>query len=157
MEGLPENKLLLTKASRFCAYRDRCQQEVRKKLLDLGAASDQAEEILAELISLGFVNEERFAQLYAGGKFRQKRWGRVRIRLELRKRNLTEYCIDQGLREIEEHEYTTTLESLIRKKRLDYNGEKGTVVDQKIAHYCIRKGYESDLTWLAINGTEGSS
>ena len=157
MEELPENKLLLNKASRFCAYRERCQQEVRKKLRDLGATSDQAEEVLATLISLGFVNEERFAQLYAGGKFRQKRWGRIRIRLELKKRNLTEYCINQGLREIQEDEYMSTLESLVRKKRLDYNGEKEAVVDQKIANYCIRKGYESDLTWKAIKGTQASS
>jgi len=154
---MPENKLLLTKASRFCTYRDRCQQEVRKKLLDLGASMDQAEEILAELISLGFVNEERFAQLYAGGKFRQKRWGRIRISLELKKRNLTEYCIQQGLSEIEEDEYTSTLESLVRKKRIDYNAEKDAVMDQKIANYCIRKGYESDLTWKAIKSTEASS
>ena len=145
-----DKRLLLNKASRFCAYRDRCQQEVRKKLLDLGASPDEAEEVLAELIGLGFVNEERFAQLYAGGKFRQKRWGRNRIILELRKRNLTQYCIDQGMKEISDDDYLDTLELLISKKRKMLGSGKQAEIDQKIGNYCIRKGYEPDLVWQVI-------
>jgi regulatory protein len=144
------DKQLLTKASRFCAYRDRCQQEVREKLLKLGASPAQSEVVLAELISLGFVNEERFAQLYAGGKFRQKRWGRNRIILELRKRDLTEYCIEQGLKEISEEDYLKTLQALITKKRKTLVSGKGAAVDQRIGNYCIRKGYEPGLVWPLI-------
>ena len=157
MGNLPDNKLLLTKASRFCAYRDRCHQEVRKKLLDLGASSDQSEEVLAELIGLGFVNEERFAQLYASGKFRQKRWGRNRIIFELRKRGLTEYCIEQGLKEISDTDYLSTLEFLIAKKRKTLAPGKQAVIDQKIGNYCIQKGYEPDLVWQLVKKEDKAS
>ena len=151
-----DNKLLINKVSRFCAYGERCQQEVKKKLMALGADADQSEEVLADLIGLGFVNEERFAQLYAGGKFRQKRWGRNKIRVELQKRNLTEYCIEQGLLEIENEAYLNTLEELVRKKRRGYGEGQKAIIDQKIANYCVRKGYEPDLTWQAIKITSAS-
>lgn len=118
--------------------------------MELGASKEEADEALAELISLGFVNEERFAQLYAGGKFRQKQWGRNRIRVELQKRDLTEYCIEQGLKEIDQHDYQETLERLIAKKRRVLNEGEKAMVDQKIGNFCIRKGYEPDLVWQAI-------
>ena len=145
-----DNKTLMAKLGRFCAYRERCQQEVLRKLTEIGASVDQADEVLAELITLGFVNEERFAQLFAGGKFRLKRWGRVKIRRELKMRNLTEYCINQGLDEIEEDEYKKTLQDWIQKKRLDYGKGEDVFVNQKIANFCIQKGYESDLVWEVI-------
>jgi len=147
---LPDNQSLLAKASRYCAYRERCQQEVRRKLLDLGASTAQSDEVLAELIGLGFVNEERFAQLYAGGKFRQKRWGRNKIRAELRKRDLTEYCIEKGLNEIEEEDYTKTLRAHIARKRREVKKGNKAEIDQKIGRYCIQKGYEASLVWELI-------
>ena len=148
--GNLSDKQLLTKASRFCAYRDRCQQEVREKLLKLGASPAQSEEVLSELISLGFVNEERFAQLYAGGKFRQKRWGRNRIILELRKRDLTEYCINQGLKEISEEDYLKTLQALIINKSKTLVPGKGAPAKQRVGNYCIQKGYEPGLVWPLV-------
>ncbi|MBL4578527.1 MAG: RecX family transcriptional regulator [Flavobacteriales bacterium] len=150
MENLPDNKLLIAKASRYCAYRDRCHQEVRKKLRDLGATSDQSEDVLAQLINLGFVNEERFAQLYAGGKFRQKQWGRNRIRLELKKRDLTKHCIELGLLEIDEVDYMNTLKGLVAKKRKTVTKGERAVLDQKIGNFCIQKGYEPELVWHVV-------
>lgn len=149
---MQDQEFLLNKASRYCGYRDRCQQEVRKKLQALGASPDQTEEVLAELINLGFVNEERFAQLYAGGKFRQKCWGRNKIKRELQMRNLTEYCIESGLAEIEESEYRSALKEWVRKKRLDYGKTPTPVINQKIANFCIQKGYEPDLVWEVLAG-----
>ena len=149
--------MLIGKLGRYCAYRERCQQEVIKKLLDLGAPVEQADDILAELISLGFVNEERFATLYAGGKFRQKRWGRNKIILELRRRNLTEYCIQQGLKEIDEADYYNTLTFLVDRKRKSLTGGNKAENDQKIANFVIQKGYESELVWRVIKKVDTAS
>ena len=81
----------LKKLQRYCAYQERCHQEVRQKLLDLGIYGDDLEDIIAELITDNFLNELRFAQIYAGGKFRIKKWGRHRIRQELKKRKYRKY------------------------------------------------------------------
>lgn len=135
------------KAADYCAYQERSQQEVRDKLYSYGLHQDEVEELLAELITENFINEERFAKAYVGGKFRMKSWGRIKIVQGLKQHRVSEYCIKKGLLEIDEEDYLSTIDKLIDKKKnqlgstLDYNAV------QKIAKYIIQKGYEPNLVW----------
>ncbi|MFO0505660.1 MAG: regulatory protein RecX, partial [Chryseotalea sp.] len=85
------------KIYRYCAYQERCHQEVKQKLAEFALDSDTIEEIIGHLIAEGFLNEERFARTFASGKFRLKQWGKVRITRELESRNVSAYCIKAGL------------------------------------------------------------
>ena len=143
--GQPQD--IISKARKYCAYRERCHEEVRSKLYSWGVNGALVEETIARLITEGFVNEERFAQLYAGGKFRQNKWGRVKILAALKKRNISAYCIKKGLEEIEEEEYLKTLINLIERKSLELKEKRTFVKKEKIAAYCIQKGYETELVW----------
>ena len=109
-------KQALIKAESYCAYQERCQQEVRDKLYSWGLHEVQVENVIAELIASNFINEERFAKAYAGGKFRIKKWGRVKISIELKRRKISTYCIKKGLAEIEEEEYIKTLQKVAEVK-----------------------------------------
>ncbi|HEY8513734.1 MAG TPA: regulatory protein RecX [Cyclobacteriaceae bacterium] len=138
------------KIMRYCAYQERCHSEVRRKLSELGVSGDEADEIIVSLIKEGFLNEERFARLFAHGKFRLKRWGRLKIVRELEMRGLTQACIKSGLQMIDEEEYGKTLEYLISRKQGEYGEENIFVKRDKIADYLIRKGFEPDLVWDAL-------
>lgn len=139
------------KAANFCVYQERTQDEVRKRLNEWHIWGDDAEEIISELITENFLNEERFARVFAGSKFRVKKWGRLKIRFELKKRKLTEYCIKAGLSEIDGDDYYETLKTLIEKKRWDYRTEKNeSLLKQKLAKFAQSKGYENELIWEAI-------
>ena len=89
----------LAKMQRYCAYQERCHEEVRSKLLNMGVYSDWREEIIVQLIEENFLNEERFARSFARGKFRIKQWGRNRIRQELKKRKISDYCVRKAMEE----------------------------------------------------------
>ena len=106
----------LTRLQRYCAYQDRCHQEVRNKLLELGIFGDDLEEIIYDLIQENFLNEERYARSFARGKFRIKKWGRNRIRQELKMRNISDYCLRKAMTEIEENQYLNVLREVLRKK-----------------------------------------
>src|ERR1017187_9401155 len=95
----------LIKAQLFCAYQERCQQEMRDKLYSWGLYPDAVENIIAGLITGNYLNEERFAKSYAGGKFRIKKWGRIKIKIELKKRKISEYCIKRAMEEINNRDY----------------------------------------------------
>lgn len=140
----------LQKLQRYCAYQDRCHSEVRSKLLDLGIYGDELEEIIAELITDNFLNEERFARSYARGKFNIKKWGRHRIKQELKRRQITDYCMRKAMEEIEEADYLNTLEELIRKKAEHMTDPFSFQNKQKLAAFVIRKGYESNLVWEVL-------
>ena len=90
----------LAKALKYCAYQERCHEEVRTKLIKLGMRGNDLENIMSRLIELNFLDEERFAKTYAGSKFRQMGWGKKKIIMELKKRRISDYCIMQAMKEI---------------------------------------------------------
>ena len=92
----------------YCAYQERAQQEVRDKLYELGMTMDEVEEIMSDLIAENFLNEERFAVQFAGGHFRIKGWGRVKIQHALQQKRVSSYNIKIGLKAIDGEVYLKT-------------------------------------------------
>lgn len=138
----------LKKLQRYCAYQDRCHSEVRSKLIELGVYGDTLEEVMAELIIDRFLDEERFACSYVRGKFRLKKWGRIRIRQELRRRKISAYCTKKGFEEIDEEEYQACLRAILEKKIKEYARKHNDyTARQKAAIYANGRGYEYPLIW----------
>ncbi|HNW97453.1 MAG TPA: regulatory protein RecX [Bacteroidales bacterium] len=137
----------LKKAADYCVVQERCQQEIRTKLYDWGIYNDDAEQVIAELISLGFINEERFAKAFAGGKFRMKKWGKLKIKNELKRKNISDYCINKGLQEISHSEYLKALKEIVLKKSKEVKEKNSYKRMNRIISYAIQKGYENDLVW----------
>ena len=146
------DRLILQKAASYCAYQERTQDEVRKRLQKWEVWGDEADEIIAELISQNYLSEERFAKTYAGGKFRMKNWGKMKIKQELHRRGLSEYSIQQGMKEIPEESYQTRLtEDLIKKKAQLLRTETDKFkLKQKLVRFALGKGYESELVWKTV-------
>lgn len=138
------------KILRYCAYQERCHQEVRHKLYELGIRGDTLEELITYLITEGFLNEERYAKAFAGGKFRIKSWGRVKIIQELESKGLSKNCIKAGLKEIEEPDYHASLIKLLKKRLLRETDEPSFTRRNDAAKYAIQKGYESELVWNVV-------
>jgi regulatory protein len=143
-----------TKAMAYCSYQERTQQQVRNKLYDYGLHNDDVEELISFLITENFLNEERFAKAYAGGKFRIKKWGRIKIMQGLKQHKLSNYCIKSGMAEIDPDDYYKTLLFLAEKK-FEKDLEKDLYKKKNnLARYLINKGYEQDLVWDVVKEAE---
>ena len=138
------------KIRHYCAYQERSHQEVRNKLYSYGLHSSDVEEILIDVISDGFLNEERYAKAFAGGKFRIKKWGKTKIKHELEANGLTKNCIKAGLMEIDEKDYQATLITLLKKKMEQQEGDNAFLKKDKAAKYAIQKGFEPELVWQML-------
>lgn len=134
---------------KYCVYQDRCHQEVRYRLLEHQIYGDDLEDIITDLITEDFLNDERFAIAYASGKSKIKKWGKIKISQELKKRNISPYCIKRALSQIDSEAYFDNLIQIIRQ-RWD-----GTSTDyhtrNRLTAYAARKGYEYELIKEAIN------
>ncbi|MBS1646261.1 MAG: RecX family transcriptional regulator [Bacteroidetes bacterium] len=139
------------KAQTWCAYQERCQQEVRNKLYEYGLKGEEIENIIALLIADNFVNEERFAIAFAGGKFRIKKWGKIKIRNELKSRNLSEYCIKKGLAQIDHADYIQTLKKMLDQKAKTTIEKNHLRKKQKLLHYALSKGFEQEFVFDYLN------
>lgn len=144
----PQQALL--KAAGYCAYQERCHHEVEEKLAEWGLYGTDAGEIILKLMEQNYLNEERFAKAFAGGKFRVKHWGRNKIRQELKARRVSDYCIREGLKEIEEEAYAETLAELAKEKLESVREKNPLAAKNKTAQYLVGKGYETDLIWNVL-------
>ena len=139
------------KIERYCAYQDRCHYEVKEKLFSYGLMADTIDIIMLELLQLDFLNEERFARSYVSGKFKIKRWGKIKIEKKLKEKRVSDRCIQFGMEEIEEAEYSKTLGELMKKKWLaEAKIKKEFDRKGKVVQYLYSRGFESDLIWDKI-------
>lgn len=142
----------LQKARHYCGYQERSHQEVKEKLYSFGLYKQQVEELLSQLIEENYLNEERYAIQFAGGHFRMKQWGRVKIKHELKQKRVSEYCIRKAVKEIDEADYLATLQKLAAKKWAAVKGQgvNHYVKQSKTTSYLLQKGYEPELIRQAI-------
>lgn len=142
----------IPKIEHFCAYQERCHKEVRSKLYGYGLTTDEVLEVLSLLIKRDFINEERFAKTFAGGKFRQKSWGRAKIIRELKAREISDYCISKALNEIESDDYRQKLEKLALRYLETHKANTPWELKQKAIRYLVAKGYEYDQCHEILSG-----
>jgi regulatory protein len=147
---MPDYNEIITRAKHFCAYQERCIADVRKKLLVLNASPAQADKAVKELLAEGYINEDRFAGIFAAGKFRNNQWGKIRIRLELKQRKIHKKSIQKALESITQEEYRTKLKQIITRKLEEYNEPNPVIKKQKIITYAIGKGFETDEIYKAL-------
>ena len=141
----------LQKLKHYCAYQERCHSEVRSKLYELGAWKRDHDPIIATLIEESYLDEERFAIAYAGGRFRVKQWGRVKIKYELKQKDVSEYSIRKALKQIDEDDYQKTLVKLSESKYAALKNEQHIARKKKTIDYLIQKGFEPDLVLPVVN------
>lgn len=136
----------LQKIKHFCTYQERSHYQVKEKLYSFGLYKKEVETILSQLIEENYLNEERYAIAFTSGKFRIKKWGRIKIKYELTQNKLSDYCIKAALRSIDEKEYEKTLCQLFEAKKKTLHTEKNIFIKkQKLFAYLMQKGFEPAL------------
>lgn len=144
----------MIRAQKYCAYQERSQQEVRNKLFQWGLHSDEVESMIVDLLADNFLKEERFASAFTGGKFRQKKWGRMKIKSALREKKVSEPLIKKALSEIEEKDYIKALKDVIRTRSKVEKETDKFKRKHKLASYAIGRGYEPEIVWDLIGKAE---
>ena len=134
----------------YCAYQERCHKEVTQKLYDMRMIPEARDQIIVHLLKHNFLNEERFAQAFARGKFRIKKWGKQRIQLELRRKDINKTLITIALKEISDADYYSTFHALAEKKADTIRETNKQKKRKKLADYLFYRGWESHLVYDKI-------
>ncbi len=145
---------LLGKAQKYCALQERCKSEVKKKLAQWGANSDQISTIINRLEEELFISEQRYSALFVSSKVNQLRWGRYKIKFELRKKGIPEAIIANALDSIDPDKYTSNISYLIAAKQKQLKDDDPLIRKQKTASFLTGKGYEPEIITAHINFDE---
>jgi regulatory protein len=148
-KGEPQRDVL-SLLQRYCAYQDRCRQDILEKLKENEVPAEEYEHYLSMLEEEGFLNESRFARVYTRGHFRKNKWGRLRIRQALKQKNISDRDIDAALEEIDET-YNDALFILLEKKFATLKDTKDkTRTWQKLTQFALQKGYEGQVIYDSL-------
>jgi len=142
---------VLLKMQHYCAYEERCILDVKLKLQTFHLQEDVYENIINKLIKDDYINEERFARVFAGGKFRINHWGKNKIYAALQQKGLPELFILEGLNEIDQHDYINLLRNLISKKSQELVETDFSRKMKKLSNFAISRGFEPNLVWDVLN------
>jgi regulatory protein len=141
------NQEVKQKIERFCAYQERCHQEVIQKMRSMAIDSIIIDEVVVHLIQNNFLNEQRFACSFARGKHRIKYWGNIRIINELKARNVSQNIINIALKEITSEEYYFTFHTMSDRHWENIHEKNVLKKRKKFCDFMLRKGYESNLIY----------
>ena len=144
-------KQAVEKLAKYCAYQERSQWEVRNKMNDFQLSDDQKEEVIVELIQHDFLNEQRFAESFARGKFVIKKWGRIKISNELKKHKVSQRCLQLAFKEIDAVKYEATLIEILEKRLNKVKRPLSYKEKSKATNYALSRGYELDIILSAMS------
>ncbi|MDI5897925.1 regulatory protein RecX [Flavobacterium yafengii] len=154
MSPVYSTKEAIHKIEHYCAYQERCHEEVVQKLRSMKMNSDEIDTIMVRLINDNFLNEERFAQSFARGKHRIKHWGKIRIVNELKAKKITQTLINIALKEISTEEYLSTFHTLAERNWESILETNNLKKRKKFCDYLLRKGFESNLVYEKVKELE---
>jgi len=145
---------ILQKMEYYCSYQERCHIEVSEKLRSFVLNQDEKDRIIVHLIESNFLNEERFASIFSISKFHQKKWGKIRIKNELKARKISDYLVTKALKEIPSEEYEMTFETLAEKHWESITEKNDLKKRKKFCDYLLRKGWESERVYEKVKELE---
>ena len=134
----------------YCSYQERCHQEIEKKLKEMNVIPEAKEVIILHLIENDFLNEERFAKAFTGGKFRTKKWGKQRIIRELKNKDVSDYNIRSALKDIDQPTYETSFNELSQKRLTELKDGNKYKKRKKLTDYLLYRGWEPDLVYKKV-------
>ena len=138
------------KIAKYCAYRERCSKEVQEKLSQLGATPKQEALLIKWLKEEKYLDNSRFAVAFVRGKFSNNHWGKQRLSLELKARNIDQQDIRKALEEINTNDYLSIIEKLARKKWGEIKETDRYKKEQKTIAFLVGKGYEMETAWDTV-------
>lgn len=139
------------KLEHYCAYQERCHQEVKQKLRDMNMIPEASDLIIVHLLEHNFLNEERFAKTYVSGKFNIKKWGRRRLTLELKRKNISKFSINAAIKEISDEDYLLAFNALAEKRVEAIRETNKLKKKKKLIDYLLYRGWESHLVYEKVN------
>lgn len=149
----PDLATAFHKITRYCAFQERSPEEVYKKLEKLQVDQCDIPEIIEQLKAENYLDEKRYALFYAGGKFRMKRWGKIKIAIHLRQQGIDDDLINEAIDEtIPDNEYQKMVKKEATKKYESLKNELPKLDKKaKTIRFLQSRGYENELVFSVCN------
>ncbi len=129
----------------ICSRGEKCRSDLKKKLKDWNVPVDYWDELLKQLEHERFLDEERYTNFYVRDKIRFNKWGRGKVRFQLKMKQLPEDLVNDVLLAFDDEEYCELVEAEVRQKHRKTKGANKWEIKSKLLRFAQSRGYEYDL------------
>lgn len=144
-------KEALVKAQNLCAYQEKCESDIRNKLYAWKTNPDDMDDIIEQLKTEQFIDDQRFAITFAKEKFRFNKWGKIKIEYALKQKNISSGFISNAIQEISEKEYDSILMNELNKKYSTLKESDEYTMKSKLIRYALSKGFENGKVFDVVS------
>lgn len=141
MKKLNEQEMLHRMAA-YCSSAERCEQDVRQKLVKAELEPEAVSRIINRLHQEKFIDEARFARAFVSDKFRFNHWGKYKIRCELLRKEISEEEIELALSSLEMEEYDQVLMDLLKTKMKSVKAKDERERYYKLLRFAVGRGFQ---------------
>jgi regulatory protein len=147
-------KASLNKAMALCSKREYCTSDMLGKLLSWGTDDNDNARIIELLKKQNFINDERYTFGFVRDKYNFNKWGKIKITVHLKAKNIPGPIIKKALNTIDNETYKKTLSGLLAAHRRSVKAKNLYDMKAKLLRYGLSKGFESSLLYDLLNEIE---
>lgn len=141
-------------ATAYCSRQERALKDVKDKLVQGGLTDKQIKQVLQKLIREDYINEQRYADLYARSKVNQSKWGKIKIKRMLIAKGISISCINEALSKIDEKKYLQVVRELYERKINTIKVSDPYQKEYRIRYFLSSHGFENEIIDNLIKGND---
>ena len=142
----------LNRAASLCSQGEKCSSDIFDKAISWGLAEADAARLVARLIEVRFIDDERFAHAFVNDKFVYQHWGRIKIRYSLRQKGIEESMINQMLEEvIDDDQYLEACTDALRPKLRSMEQPLSPNDRARLFRFVAQRGFEPSVISKALS------
>jgi len=144
-------KTALGKAMAICAKSEQCSSDIRSKLESWGLSTHDSISIMDTLIRENFINNRRYAESFVRDKYRQNKWGKLKIAAHLRSKNIDPEVVGNALSLLDDDQYRQMIADTLNSHRKTVKAKNQYELKGKLLRFGLSKGFESQILYDILN------
>lgn len=143
-------KETLQKMKLLCSRQEKCTKEIETKLAGYNLSEQEIRKIITILSGDNYINDERFANSFVHDKLKFNKWGKIKIKYQLKLKGINDEHILKVLENINDEEYIQIIKSELIKRYKRIRTSNPLIIKNKLIHFGQSKGFETDLLFQVV-------
>lgn len=138
-------------ALRLLSFKPRSVEEMRGRLMRKNYSSEIVEKVLSLLQSQGFLNDEKFARLFANARVYTRPAGKRQLEFDLKKKGLSKPLVDETIRNLQDYDEKKIVRDLVTIRFQKMTGVSKEKKKSRIYGFLKRRGFDDDVIFATLD------
>lgn len=141
----------LYRVAAYCSKAERCEYDVRKKLVAWELSEEEQSRIIKRLKDEKYLDNSRYCRSYINDKVKYNKWGEKKIIFEFRKKMIAEKDYLPHLEDITKDDFEEQLIHILKVKNRTTKAKDDYDCKTKLMRFALGRGFQMDLVIKCVD------